>query len=381
MLNMPDRANAIANVFKDLEILPFDSTRWTPMLSAIVDATGARAAHLCLRGGARATFTNIYSEIYTPGDDQDWIDAGGPDPAHNPYMAKAVSLKPGEDFASWELEPLDDFPRRSVIDRILEKGDVPHLCGTKLIQEDGVEYYLGLLRSRRQGPMEAEDRLAFRRIAPAIAICAKNAIRVGQNGSQLLAGAFSALAISAFVCDAFGRVIAMSELAESMVRSGEFMSIRNRRLCAHSPTASGVLDDSILCGVRREPGAPKKGLNIVLTNAAGKKAATAQVISLPRDRCDIGLGATMLVIVDERKRTSLEDASKSLGLTRAEASVAAQLVKGARARDISKSRAVSIETVRTQIKNIYEKAEVSTQAEFIALLAAWERGAVQFSDR
>jgi DNA-binding CsgD family transcriptional regulator len=52
-------------------------------------------------------------------------------------------------------------------------------------------------------------------------------------------------------------------------------------------------------------------------------------------------------------------------LTGSEAEVGQLLLSGAHARQISRLRAVSIETVRSQIKRVYSKANVKSHSEFI----------------
>jgi DNA-binding CsgD family transcriptional regulator len=55
----------------------------------------------------------------------------------------------------------------------------------------------------------------------------------------------------------------------------------------------------------------------------------------------------------------------SYGLTKSETQVGQLLLEGAHAREISKIRQVSIETIRTQIKSVYSKAGVRCHTDFI----------------
>lgn len=69
------------------------------------------------------------------------------------------------------------------------------------------------------------------------------------------------------------------------------------------------------------------------------------------------------------------DIAAILGISMAEAHVARALFDGARIPAIAAARRVTIETVRSQLRSLYSKLDVKTQAELIRLLAALPRGA------
>jgi len=61
------------------------------------------------------------------------------------------------------------------------------------------------------------------------------------------------------------------------------------------------------------------------------------------------------------------------GLTRAEAEVAQGLCAGQGLEELSQERGVALNTVRTQIKNIYVKMDCSRQSELVARIGALPR--------
>jgi DNA-binding CsgD family transcriptional regulator len=71
---------------------------------------------------------------------------------------------------------------------------------------------------------------------------------------------------------------------------------------------------------------------------------------------------------DEAPQLSEERIRKLLGLTRAEAHVAAQLAAGACTQEIADRAGVQVNTVRCQLKQIYAKTETRSQADLIRLI-------------
>ncbi len=64
-----------------------------------------------------------------------------------------------------------------------------------------------------------------------------------------------------------------------------------------------------------------------------------------------------------RNHARLQD---NFGLTPAEADIALHLARGLARADIARSRQVSIATIKTQLKPIYQKLGVSCEAELVA---------------
>ena len=61
------------------------------------------------------------------------------------------------------------------------------------------------------------------------------------------------------------------------------------------------------------------------------------------------------------RRIATEFLVAALGLTKAEAEIAALLAAGDSAAEVAGKRSVSVETVRAQIKSLYRKVGVSTR--------------------
>lgn len=358
-------AGAVREAFFQLKCVPFDSSKWAPALKSTTEAINARFLHLICRrpDGSGGIAAELNSEL---SDNDEWHAVGGADPARNPYMAATLQLRPGQDVVGTEIAHSLGPPNPDVHD-ILSRNDGPHFCAANIVEHDGTGWYLACLRSARQGEISDKDRLTFREIGRGTAQAVRAAAAIKNEGARLLAGACGALSITAFVLDAFGRVIAMSEKAEALVRRGEMLRLANGILQARSQTQTAKMDRAIMFAARLKPGSPPDAQShIPLSDISGRHVAMAQAIPLPRDRCDIGLGAAALLIVDERMQSDVAALAAAHGLTTAETEVASLLVKRLRSGEIAERRGVSKETVRTQAKAIYAKLGIGGQSELVA---------------
>ncbi len=346
-----------------LELAPFDSSQWVPALKAMSAATHGSVGQFFAWDWTGKVSDNQYSEAI---DDSEWLAAGGADPRVNPYMRAASRMKPGDGFADWEIVTPEERRRHPIVGDIHDRYDVPHLCTYKLLQTRQTRLFFVSLRSASQGPIGAEDRAIFHRICSGATVAAHHALKVAYDGAALLAGAFGAMSVAAFVCDVFGRVIAKSEKAELLARSGNLLRLHSSAVQARNATATAALERAILFAARHQPGtAPDPHACVPLTDPRGQVAATAQAIPLPRDRCDIGLGAAALLIVNERPRNDPLLLASRFGFTKAESEVAGLLLQRMRIGELAERRQVSLETVRSQSKAIYSKAGVAGQRELV----------------
>lgn len=97
-----------------------------------------------------------------------------------------------------------------------------------------------------------------------------------------------------------------------------------------------------------------------------------RIARLPRDEHDLGMGAAAIVIIEVAADLSPNRQLSSL-LTEAETEIAMALLKGARAAEIAADRGTTYGTVRSQLKSIYSKLDVSSQIELISRMNSWQR--------
>ncbi len=168
------------------------------------------------------------------------------------------------------------------------------------------------------------------------------------------------LSFAALVIDRNGSVVATTAAADDILKTGEFIVLRNGRLEGVASYDTQKIDDAF---AKFLAGRCSTAQTFVLTGTRGNIASFH--ISPLRAAEDI-LGNAVAIIGIEPLNASARALDQ---LTGAETEVAVALLSGARALEIASQRNVSIETVRSQIKSIYSKFEVRGHVELIAALS------------
>jgi DNA-binding CsgD family transcriptional regulator len=365
------QSDAISAAIKHAELAPFETSRWVAMLGAARDATGSRNCQFVALGDAgRFVPTNLYAEPY--GDVlTELIELGGLDPTRNPYVDAGMKLRPSQIISDPEIISDDERKTHPLLGDLYVRMDLPHIAITKLTATDAAHWHLVALRSSKQGPILPDQRVAFKRIGKEVARATRMALAIRGEGAKLLSGALGSLSIAAFVFDGFARLLAASPLAESLLQEGIVLRGHSRTLRTPSHAGTMALQAMLHAAVHHRPGAVPVGPSrLALRDSTGAVVATAQAFALPRDQCDIGAAAAMLVVSSlDATFDPLTAAARQFRLTSAEQEVAKLLAAANPAREIAAARGTSVETARTQIKTIYAKLGVANHAAFVAAIA------------
>jgi DNA-binding CsgD family transcriptional regulator len=169
-----------------------------------------------------------------------------------------------------------------------------------------------------------------------------------------------AVEAAAFVLDGFGQVIATSAKAAEHLGVDAGLRLRAGRLTALDARDDAALQAAIRGAVRRYPRADKATQEVAIRRPTPGPISVLRITPLPEHPESSAMGAAALVVA----RHSLAQ-----HLTAAERAILAMLVEGRGIAEIAELRGASRETVRSQLKFIYAKAEVSSRGELLALYA------------
>lgn len=338
---------------------------WEAALDGLAAVTGSTGAQLIGLGSGATVPLNVMTGV--PAETgRDFVAVGGGDPAVNSRVRVGLQAA--------ELEVLDETAFTTEADMRLnpEYGewircwDMHHTCLTNLVKAPDQHAGLALLRSERQGNVDDEQKRAFAVLARQARAAVRTRMALEAQGTQLLAGAMEAVRATAFFCDAAGRVRGMTASAEALLSAGDVLRL-NR----------GVLTTA--CE------ADRRGLEVALADAVSGDAPIRAVVARrlhTDDRVFIeaaplpvsvtpGFGPRALLIVHgpgaDEARVAVA-AGALYGLSPSEAAIAAQLAAGRSPAAIAHERRVSLGTVRTQVRRIYEKVGVTSQLELAARL-------------
>jgi DNA-binding CsgD family transcriptional regulator len=158
----------------------------------------------------------------------------------------------------------------------------------------------------------------------------------------------------------------MTPCAQALLGEGRALELVGGRLRARSE------GPDLTSAIRRQANGGDEGATLLIPVEAGP-ALVLDITPLLRE--DWAARLPVRVLVTSRGRPAVESRPEpvlqaSFGLTFAEAEVAISLARGGTPIAIAAERRVSVETVRSQIRNLYLKVGVGHRAALTARLAA-----------
>lgn len=343
--------------------------RWPDALDLMACHTGSSHGQLIGVGGAREIPFNIVTQ-FDESKFQEFIDIGGASPVINFRVAAAAeSISRGDYDAILSEADYDSAAPRLTSRRYVEwceEMDIPYGCQTNLVVDRVGLVGFAILRKRREGRTSMAQRRHFARMSQAARRAVRLQERLEGNQARLLAGAFEAMSAAAFVLDSMGRVQALTENAEQIVASGD-IALRG-----------GVLDApgtpfSLAAGVAAliaDGGMDHVRLRI---DCASGQPHFLEGFRLPERAWSLGHlpHAILIARAPQRDRAGIAAFLAALyRLTAAEADIAMRLFEGNTRAEICTARAVTLETLRGQIKSACAKAGAGTEADLMRLMAA-----------
>ena len=170
-----------------------------------------------------------------------------------------------------------------------------------------------------------------------------------------------------FTLRADGVLIDCNRRADALLRDADALTLRQRQLKARDLRDDEALQTALRAATARQGSQAsaifihrEQGLPYILSIASVRVGMERQIVAIATDPAD--------------RDVSLTNRIRALyGLTRAEAEVVEALCAGRGLEQLSQERGVALNTVRTQIKNIYLKLDCSRQSELVARIGVLPR--------
>lgn len=343
---------------------------WMRALDLMATHTGASHGQLIGIGGAR----DLPFNLITNSDGwpfQELIDAGGYLPEQNYRIAaNEVNLSRGYyDPILHEAhydQVMPGLTSRNYVE-FCEHIDIPFGCQTNLVVDGMGLIGLATLRKRREGYSTPDQRRVFAKAASAARRAVRLQERLEGQQAKLLAGAFDALAMTAFVIDARGQLLAHSQGAEALLTRGD---VYLRDGVPDAPGTPYPLGRAVAALIA-DGGAPHVQLR--LDPGEGGVPVFLEGFRLPLRPWSFGRLPHAILVAKQTRRDRagvMAFLGAIYGLTAAEADIAMRLFEGKSRGDIATERGVAAETLRGQIKSLYAKTGADGEAALVRTLAA-----------
>ncbi|WP_374524948.1 helix-turn-helix transcriptional regulator [Sphingopyxis sp.] len=345
--------------------------RWIEALDTMARHTGASHGQLIGIGGVRDVMFNLATN-FEPSAFAKFVQVGGGSPDTNFRIAAsqrhiARGLYDPILHEHHYDEVIPDLSSRQYVDWC-EEIDVPFGCQTNLVIDGFGLVGFATLRKRKEGRTTARQRGIFSRAAEAARRAVRLQERLEGEQARLLAGAYDAIGICAFILDARGRVLAHTNRAADLLSAGDVRLSGSMLDADARPMPLRKAIDALVAN----GGLPNIRVRIELPSE--RPPLLVEGFRLPAESWSFGRlpHAVLIVNAPRRDRAGVGQMLALLyGLTAAEADIAMRLFDGKSRSQIAAERGVVAETLRGQIKRIHAKCAVDGEAALMRLLAAF----------
>lgn len=334
---------------------------WPGLLDDLAEMTGAQGGILfSARSSLTWTASDSLSDVFAEYVEDGWFERC------SRRLCLMTQTQPSffveQDF--WTSRQLD-------MDPIYRDFFRPHglgwSAGTGLKLPTGDNIVFSIERRFDQGPVERPHVDMLNALRPHLARSALVTARLGLQRAKGSSDALIALKVPALLLDAGGKVVEANDLVEDL-------SDLMRWAAQARPVLSDTRANRMLTDAIQTLGAPSGQAvrSIPVRNAEGDAAAVAHLMPIKRSAQDIfGQSYALLLLTPvSSKRAPSVDLMRSLfDLTPSEARVASGVATGQTLKQIASAGNVTLETVRTHLRRVFEKTGCSRQAEVATMLA------------
>ena len=186
-----------------------------------------------------------------------------------------------------------------------------------------------------------------------------------------LAGMLDTTGSSIIQLDGRGRIVAASDGARDVLRTGDGLFDKGGGLYARSPADDADLQGLLTRALPTCGGAGASG-SMTVRRSAGLPPLVLHVNPVGRRETDFPVWpvAALVLVVDPTRRTRIDPdlAAAGLGLTRMESRVAVLLAEGRSVREVAAATGRRESTIRWHLRHICGKHGISRQAELVGLV-------------
>lgn len=361
MATSASSAGSWADIFLSAALEP---EKWGGAIQAMAAATGSRHGQLIGFGAGAASFnwiSNIDESIVAKSAT---IDQGAPDinfrVAADRLPDRPVIVHEAHyDIARQSLRS-DDY-----LD-LCSDFDIFDGCQASLLSTGEQMIGLALLRDSKDGRTTQDQRDLFAGIAGH----ARTAVRLQQaierQGFALLAGTFEAMDRACWLLDSSGRVGGMTPRADALLSSS--------RIRLHDGwLASDRADESraILRAVRTVIDPPVRTADpVALADVDGGVGIMLEFYPLPVAPWALPFAPRAIAVarIGAAGDRHVQMLARTFRLTPAEADIAIRLAAGQSRPEIAVARGVSTETLKAQLRSIYEKTGCNRESQLVRIV-------------
>lgn len=294
----------------------------------------------------------------------------------NPLAPATSFVEPGVVFSQSDLIPYDEFEETRFYKEWAAPQGFVDVIGANLEKSATGAAMFAVRRSAAEGRVDAECRRKLALVVPHLrrAVLVGNVIENHKVTIAALNDTLMALSDGVFLVDPRGRIILANAAADELMRDGRMVRGQRTILSFVDAKANRLLQEAIAGSGQPEKNVVAKGVAVSLS-PPGMERWLAHVLPLTRstrEEARIPEGATAAVFIRKtslHNSTALETVAKLYRLTAMEVRVLQAVVEIGGAPVAADALGISETTVKTHLRNLFQKTDCRRQADLVKLLA------------
>lgn len=260
----------------------------------------------------------------------------------------------------------------------LEPVNIKHLMGMDIYRSDTLCIKLAVERSGSQEAFSENDKAIFSMVAPHLqrALRFRSEVDGGLQLQTFYEHILDKMEVGVVLLDEQGKLLSTNRSARDVLKQGDCLKVVNGRLVTVDPADCGRLKEAFNLAVSASKSQCRSqpGVCIGLRNGSGNQLTEAVVKPyLDKEFSTRGNHPAVAVFIHASRRDASPVNSDILtdvyGFTRKEAAVAALIGAGLSLNQVADDLSVSVNTVKTHLRGIYEKTGFHRQSQIVSLIS------------
>lgn len=340
-------------------------------IEGLVESFGLKAVTLIVHHAETHEVKGLWLSGITP----DWVERYALDYAQEDMLAQHIVASPVAHFYASNLDIAhpERIPHSRFFREWLEPQGVAYAAGAIVLREGAWCTQIILQRSPAHPAFTRTEVDTLDLLMPHMqrALQMRERFADLQLGQDVLAGGLDLLAMPALFFDEHSRAAHLNRRARALLAESSLLRLEDGHLVASNVEASRKLNYEIASAIQASRGDAAPLNEVVLLPRPDRLPLMLMVAPL-RIGAGQAHGAALVFVFDPDDAPSLtaDRVRKLFSLTDAEAGLAVALCSGRTLDDIARERAVSLNTLKTQLRSVFAKTGTNRQTELVSLLLA-----------
>jgi DNA-binding CsgD family transcriptional regulator len=294
----------------------------------------------------------------------------------NEWFLRGAQRPPGFIGRGSDLIAYSDFDKTEFCNDWCKRIDIYHLLAATFPLDANVLGAIGVHRPKRSQPFGDEDRRVLSAIVPHLArsLQTDRRLRAARRDGDLNLEILRELGVGVLLLDSQCRLLFMNALAERLIKAARWLTLSRGVVRTTHPGGAAEFEKAVSRASSTSAGTGLSAGNIVQLSDPHEPSLAVLVAPFRAEMLALGpmRPAAVVIFSDPAaaKRPLVAAVSDVYGLTRAESRLAVALVEGHSLPSYARQTRVSVNTLKTQLRSIFQKTGFVRQSALVGSILA-----------